>query len=49
VRLVIVNNEVDSTGVEDGIKILGAGLGDRARDLRANSVLNKGRHCECGD
>lgn len=43
-RLVIVDDEVDSTGIEDSIETLGAGLGDGARNLRANGSLNEGRH-----
>jgi len=50
VRLVVVDNEVNGTGIENGIQTLGAGLGDRARNLRANGGLNEGRHCEaCKD
>jgi hypothetical protein len=47
VRLVVVNNKVNGTGIEDSIKTLGAGLGDGARDLRANGVLDERRHREC--
>ena len=47
--LVVVNHEVDSTGVEDGIEALGAGLGDGTRDLRGDGGLgglDEGRHLE---
>jgi len=49
VGLVVVNHEVDSTGVEDGIEALGAGLGDGTRDLRGDGGLgglDEGRHLE---
>jgi hypothetical protein len=46
--LVVIDNEVNSTGIENGIQTLGAGLGNRARDLRADGGLNEGRHCEAG-
>lgn len=46
--LVVVNDEVNGTGIENSIKTLGAGLGDGARNLRANGVLGERRHREDG-
>lgn len=44
--LVVVDDEVNSAGVEEGVELLRAGLGDRSRDLRGDRVLNDGRHLE---
>lgn len=46
--LVVVDDKVHSTGVEDGVELLGGGLRGRARDGRGHRLENS-RHCEWDD
>lgn len=48
IGLVVVDDKVNGTSIEDGVESLEAGLGDRARDFRGDGSLNEGRHREYG-